>query len=148
MRRFFVVYATNLRHIWGDMMHYRPPIRNFFLGGGRVPPVLRGIFATDCESRMPPEKSDTFFIYDFFRVCRIGFGVPVITCYDGNWNGWHGDGCCTMCRHYVHPTTNRTETDWYLSRFCGESDISVALCVFVNRLVTSSISLTQISPAR
>jgi len=24
----------NLRHIWGDMMHYRPPSDIFFLGGG------------------------------------------------------------------------------------------------------------------
>jgi len=29
----------------GDMMHYRPPIRHFFLWGGRVP-VSRGIYAT------------------------------------------------------------------------------------------------------
>ena len=34
----------NLCHIWGDMMHYRPPTHIFF--GGTYPPVPRGIYAT------------------------------------------------------------------------------------------------------
>jgi len=35
----------NLRHIWGDMTYYRPSFDIFFGGGGRVPPVPRGIYA-------------------------------------------------------------------------------------------------------
>ena len=26
-----------MRHIWGHMTYYRPPVPDFFFGGGRVP---------------------------------------------------------------------------------------------------------------
>jgi len=47
-----VTMQQNLRHIGGDMMHYRPPIRH--LGGGRVPPVPRGIYAFMAQHETTP----------------------------------------------------------------------------------------------
>jgi len=44
--------------IWGDMT-YRPPIRHFFLGGGRVPPVPRGIYATAVNYRLRVRRHRT-----------------------------------------------------------------------------------------
>jgi len=38
-------YATKSPPYLGEKMHYRHPIRHFL--GGRVPPVPRGIYATD-----------------------------------------------------------------------------------------------------